>query len=400
MRSLLASVAAAVVLAACGGGGGGDDSEGVVPATEPSVQIFDQSTAPRKLSDWHVVFNDGKKLSLHSSAVPYDLNAALFSDYAFKLRAVYLPAGKQIGYTTDGGFDFPIGTIITKTFYYPRAANTDPDYAGVAQQAQVAQGDSIDLTANILVETRVLVLQPSGKWSGLPYVWDAAQQEATLQVGGQDVKLELKAADGSSRKFIYAVPNAQACQQCHATQSAGGAGILPIGPKARNLNKLYTYGTGKTENQLEHLDTLRLLAGYTGLASAPVNADWRDASQPIESRARAYLDINCAHCHSARGAAFQSGLLLDYDSVGKITTSTTKWGVCKSPLAYAGPGGLYRYDIEPGAADVSLLLYRLSTTTTGEVMPPISRKVNHADGIALIRDWINQIAMPPCDPVS
>lgn len=51
--------------------------------------------------------------------MPYDLNTPLFSDYAHKLRTVWMPAGAPANYTTDANFDFPVGTIISKTFYYP-----------------------------------------------------------------------------------------------------------------------------------------------------------------------------------------------------------------------------------------------------------------------------------------
>lgn len=388
------------LLASCGGGSSSTESPPVVvtspPAGDPAVKVFDQSTAPDKLSDWNFVFSDGKKMTLNKAVVPYDLNAPLFSDYSFKLRALYVPSGKQIGYKADGSLEFPIGTVITKTFYYPKASGTDASYMAVGRQSQTAQGDAIDLSSHQLIETRVLVLQPNGTWSGLPYVWDADQKDAKLKVGGADVKLELVGSNTANEKIVYGVPNAQSCQQCHATQSAGGQGILPIGPKTRNLNKTYAYSASLTKNQLVHWEELKLLSGFTGLANAPINADWHDSTQSLEARAKAYLDVNCAHCHSSRGAAFQTGLMLDIATVGTTSPSTTQWGVCKKPLAYGGPGAPYRYGIEPGQADVSLLLYRMSHTTTGDVMPVVGRHVNHSEGNALIRDWINQLTLPAC----
>jgi uncharacterized repeat protein (TIGR03806 family) len=388
------------LLVSCGG------SDNAVEATPPpvvptpptalEVKIFDQSTAPDKLSDWHLVLSDGKQLSLNKGVLPYDLNSALFSDYAFKLRAMYIPAGKQITYKTDGSIEFPIGSAIAKTFYYPKATGTDAAYSAVARQNQTAQGDSIDLANNLLIETRILVLQPNGTWSGLPYLWDTDQKDAKLKIGGADVKLELVGSTGANEKFVYGVPNAQSCQQCHSTQSAGGQGILPIGPKPRNLNKNYAYSATLSKNQLVYWDELKLLSGFTGIASAPVNADWRDVTQTIEARAKAYLDVNCAHCHSSRGAAFQTGLMLDIATVGTSSPSTSQWGVCKKPLAYGGPGGAYKYGIEPGQADVSLLAYRMSHTSTGDVMPVIGRHVNHTEGNTVVRDWINQLSLPAC----
>lgn len=389
------------LLTSCGGGdSAGTESPPVTvppkPAGDPAVKIFDQSTAPDKLSDWNFVFSDGKKMTLNKAVVPFDLNTPLFSDYSFKLRALYVPSGKQIGYKADGSLEFPIGTVITKTFYYPKASGTDASYTAVGRQSQTAQGDAIDLSSHQLIETRVLVLQPSGTWSGLPYVWDADQKDAKLKVGGADVKLELVGANTANEKIVYGVPNAQSCQQCHATQSAGGQGILPIGPKTRNLNKSYAYSASLNKNQLVHWDELKLLSGFTGLANAPINADWTDAKQSLEARAKAYLDVNCAHCHSSRGAAFQTGLMLDIATVGTSSPSTSQWGVCKKPLAYGGPGAPYQYGIEPGQPDVSLLLYRMSRTTTGDVMPVVGRHVNHSEGNALIRDWIKQLTLPAC----
>ena len=54
--------------------------------------------------------------------IPYDLNSALFSDYAEKYRFVKLPAGKPASYHDVDTFDFPVGTVIAKTFAYPRNA--------------------------------------------------------------------------------------------------------------------------------------------------------------------------------------------------------------------------------------------------------------------------------------
>ena len=389
--------AAAALVAACGGGGGSSTGSGtppVDPAGAP-VTIFDRTTAPSKLSAWHFVLSDGAKLTLNDGVVPYDLNTALFSDYAFKLRALYVPAGKQIGYKTDGTLDFPIGSAIMKTFYYPTATGTDAAYTGVARANQTVQGSSIDLSAYRLIETRVLVRQPDGTWTGLPYVWDADQKDATLKIGGASVALELVGGGGANEKFAYGVPNAQTCEKCHSTETSGGAGILPIGPKARNMNKSYAYDAATTKNQLVALDDLKLLSGFTGIATAPVNADWRDTTQTLEARAKAYLDSNCAHCHNPGGNASQSGLMLDYATVG-TTTTPSKWGVCKKPLAYGGPGAPYRYGIEPGQADVSLLLYRMQHTATADVMPAVGRHVNHTEANAMIGDWINSLTLAAC----
>src|SRR5580700_1766512 len=85
----------------------------------PAPVNFVAEGRPAKLSDWHVVSADGGFLTLNSGVVPYDLNTPLFSDYAHKLRTVWLPSGTSAKYDAKETFDFPVGTIITKTFYYP-----------------------------------------------------------------------------------------------------------------------------------------------------------------------------------------------------------------------------------------------------------------------------------------
>ena len=387
-----ALLATSALLISCGGGS--SDSSAVDTG---SIKVFDKYTAPANLSSWQFLLSDGQTLKLNAGAVPYDLNSSLFSDYTFKFRAIYVPQGKQIAYNADTTFDFPVGSVIMKTFYYPKAASSDPAFIGAQRIGhQTTQGESVDLTQNRLIETRVLVRQADGSWAGLPYVWNDDQKDAKLKTGGANVQVELVAADNSREQFKYSVPNAQACQQCHATANAGGNAILPIGPKARNMNKTYQYNNG-TKNQLVNLADLNLLAGLPGADNTPKNADWSDASQPLPERARAYLDVNCAHCHSTTGQALQSGLFLGFNVVNDPSASG-KWGVCKKPLAYAGPGLPYQYDIQPGKPDESILAYRMTHTDTEAVMPVIGRHVNHTEGDDMIRAWITQLPQAACQP--
>jgi hypothetical protein len=45
----------------------------------------------------------------------------------------------------------------------------------------------------------------------------------------------------------------------------------------------------------------------------------------------------------------------------------------------------------PGQADASILLHRMNSTEMGVAMPEIGRTSIHAEGVALIREWINQM---------
>src|SRR5205823_172324 len=87
-----------------------------------------------------------------------------------------------------------------------------------------------------------------------------------------------------------------------------GDTVTPIGPTSRNLNREFAYAAG-TENQLIHWSRQGALVGAPAPADAPRLPVWDDPSTgTLDSRARAWLEINCAHCHNPAGPARNSGL--------------------------------------------------------------------------------------------
>ncbi|MFZ6750862.1 SO2930 family diheme c-type cytochrome [Undibacterium sp. Ren11W] len=396
--SLCSAMLALSLLSACGSGNNSPTAASAVAASD--VKVFERTNAPDKLSSWNLLQSDGKLMKLNPATVAYDLNSTLFSDYASKLRAIYIPKGSKIAYNGNGAdpFDFPNGSVIVKTFYYPKATANDASYIGAqAVSHQTVQGDSIDLSKNHLIETRLLVKQADGSWLGLPYVWDEDQKDASLKIGGDVKQVELVAGDASHQKISYKVPSAQQCQQCHAITSAGGGALLPIGPKAHNLNKTYAYSAG-VKNQLDNLNDLGMLSGYISAATTPKAADWTDTTQTLDARAKGYLEANCAHCHSTSGQAQQSGLLLGFNQTANPLIDSVKRGICKKPLAYGGPGLPYQYDIVPGSPETSILLYRTSHTDSEAVMPVIGRSSTHVEANAMLSEWITTMAKAECSP--
>ncbi len=178
----------------------------------------------------------GNRLRLGHDVLPYDLNTPLFTDYAHKLRTVWLPPGTQAGYHGEEVFDFPVGTLLSKTFYYPVDASGQPalndDYS------TDFAADGLDLNTVRLIETRLLIRQPD-RWDALAYVWDDAQREARLEIAGEILRFE--AHDGASvRNLTYIVPTRDECRSCHVTDHTSGV-LEPIGTKARHLNKDYRH---------------------------------------------------------------------------------------------------------------------------------------------------------------
>jgi len=108
----------------------------------------------------------------------------------------------------------------------------------------------------------------------------------------------------------------------------------------------------------------------------------------LTARAKGYLDVNCAHCHSAKGFASISGLRLGF----YIDHTSYQYGICKQPPGWDGGAKGLDYDIVPGNAEHSILLYRQTLSEPKDRMPPIGRNLEHQEGVELIRQWIDSLA--------
>ena len=345
------------------------------------VTLHPADAPPALLSEWGIVFADGREFVLNEGVAPYDLNTPLFTDYALKLRTVWIPPGSSARYTTDGALDFPVGTIISKTFHYEKSDQWQRDNPTVVksdrESALNARGE-LDLEDVVLIETRLLVRYNDG-WRALPYVWNAAQTEATLEIAG-DYR-EIGFADGAEvDNVVYVVPDMNQCSGCHVTDHTARV-LQPIGPRAWQLNRGYAWW-GNAASQLENWAARGLLHGFEG--EAPAGVRWSDpGAASLEQRARAYLDANCAHCHNPSGAADTSALHLNIDA-----PLDRLYGICKPPVAVGRGSGDRPFDIFPGRPDDSILVFRMQHTDPAIAMPELGRSLVHTEGVQVVSDWI------------
>ena len=111
---------------------------------------------------------------------------------------------------------------------------------------------------------------------------------------------------------------------------------------------------------------------------------WDDNSQPLETRVRSYLDINCAHCHSDNGYCNYRPMRFAFN----LTDNRENIGVCVEPETQFIPNSDI---VKPNDTELSILYYRLSTTDESFRMPLLGRTINHDEGIELIEEWINSL---------
>ncbi|MGH8460854.1 MAG: parallel beta-helix domain-containing protein [Stenotrophobium sp.] len=347
----------------------------------------------------------------NGTGVPYDLNTILFSDYAEKFRFLFLPLDANGAvqkatyedhtncqtltiyncYTATLGF--PTGTVFVKTFGFTNGTTYKP------------------------VETRLLIkrVDASGNisWVGLPYEWqtDASGHltDAVLKLEGDslpetydydDPDPAVVDANGKRVHYkgtvaAYGIPNASACLQCHGGDDRE-PGAAPIGPKVRYMNKDHTYEDGSTLNQLTYLQQKGLLDLPDDPSKLEKMAKWNvpgsggdSANSPadVHHRVRAFLEVNCMHCHNPAGGAQNSGLSLDSFN----EPMDEGHGICKPPIAAGRAADVGNYDIQPGNASQSVLPYRVTSVQPGIRMPPLARTVQDAEFVTLADDWVNNV---------
>ncbi|MBM4364242.1 MAG: hypothetical protein FJ104_16305, partial [Deltaproteobacteria bacterium] len=265
----------------------------------------------------------------------------------------------------DVVWDFPVGAILVKTFSYLTDAR-DP-----------SKGER-------LLETRLLVHEPDG-WTARTYVWNEAQTEARLERAGLVLATSFIDPSGNPVTNDYLVPGENDCRACHGK----GDTTNTLGGKTLQLDRDHDYGAGPV-NQIEHLASLGLFAAAPPPASARTRLVDPFGSAPIFDRVRSYFDGNCSHCHQPGDLPGSlSGFWLDFASTEPATNVPANWGICKQPTSAGGATCGRQLDVVPGAPDDSVLLCRLEATDPKVRMPPLGRTLVHAEGVALLREWVS-----------
>jgi mono/diheme cytochrome c family protein len=167
--------------------------------------------------------------------------------------------------------------------------------------------------------------------------------------------------------------------RCHHSQ----VGTL----RALRLTQLA--GTFDGRDQLEALVEIGIVAWREGESSVVTNPYARldDESAPIEDRARAYLDTNCAACHQPGGNAGEASMDL------RRTTPLAMARLCDRAPNATFPGHENASLLKPGEPESSLISIRMKLTDAA-AMPPQRHSIDAA-GVRVVDAWIASLAACP-----
>lgn len=330
----------------------------------PSVNVDLSKVPHQKLSDYKFFEGDIKDQKPAVDVLIYEPASGLFTDYSLKKRFVWMPKGTKATYNSDVKvLELPVGAALIKNFYYNNVQNVNP--IGSAR----------------IIETRVMIRKSTG-WIFAEYVWNAEQTEAYLDMAGSNTSISWKNESGQLQTVEnYRIPSEQQCMTCHKSNEQP----IPIGIKPQNLNFNFAFNEGSKNQLLKWIEVGYLENSLPNSITSTVN--YTDVSQPLDLRVRSYLDINCAHCHQTNSHCDYRPMRFAFSE----TSTAANLGICVDTQDMSDFPAALKKIVNPKNSNRSMLYYRINTENESYRMPLLGRSEIHAEGVALIDQWINSL---------
>jgi cytochrome c553 len=320
----------------------------------------------RQLSETGLFANTAK-LAPAPGVIPYEVNVPGWHDGAASVHHLALPRETFLQPRPTKSWDLPNGAVLAQTL--------------------MLEGRRI--------ETRLLVKQQND-FAGYTYVWNSAQTDADLaDKSGADLDL----ADGRP----WRIPSRAECMMCHSREANFALTLhesqLNHGDQLARWERMdllrvdpATFARGRRgsegganvgqqqPNQRTSAASPLLPRNFEKLGRF---AAAHDAGASLEKRARSYLAVNCAHCHTVNGGGNSA---IEFD-----------WFVSLERMRAIGEppqhGDFELSDarvIAPGAANRSVIIPRVAMRGAGQ-MPPVGSRVPDAEGVRLLMEWIESL---------
>ena len=342
----------------------------------PNETVDTSRAFPRKLSETGLFVSTKDHLPA-AGVLPYEVIAPQWTDGGTKQRLVALPGNSTIEFEAvkfpyrggRDGWKFPDGAVLVET--HTLAMDTSDPNSGRR------------LETRILHQERIPGSESNGDqyWRGYTYVWNHEQTDAILLENprglDQTFTIKDKSAANGWRQQTWHFPGRTECMVCHTM-----AAKYVLGMQTLQVNRARQKGT--SANQLELLQSAGVFASALPKppSELPRLVDYRDTTESLHNRARAYLHANCAHCHRNGGGGNSDFFVMaSIDlSATKIVNAQPKHGSFFIPQArIVSQHDPYR----------SLIYYRMSTLGSGR-MPRLGSRVVDQLGLDLMHDWISK----------
>jgi putative heme-binding domain-containing protein len=313
-----------------------------------------------------------------AGVLPYRINAEGWADGAHFERFLAIPGAGRIELDESGNWKPPDGSVLARTV-----------------SLDVWEGDAAEPRPR-RVETQVLHRE-AGSWRPYTYIWDDDQADATLADAAgtrRTFSVPDRQEPAGRRTQVYRFAARTECVLCHNPWVEARTtvfGVQSASPLALSVAQLDRAGpaSAEGENQLRRLERL----GYFAQPSparrdqGPRLVDPYDADADLGARARAYLQVNCAHCHSQHSGgtaliALGAGLTLDETRTVDARPVQGTFGIDDARI------------IAPGEPARSVLYYRMAKLGPGR-MPRIGAHEVDPRGLRLIADWIAHLPGAP-----
>jgi uncharacterized repeat protein (TIGR03806 family) len=294
--------------------------------------------------------------------LPYEINLPFWTDGADKHRYLSIPLGKKIRVLGNGDWEMPVGTALVKTF-------------------------ALDAR---MVETRILLRRGGDgraeDWIALAYLWNEQQNDAELVNEFVNVRV-------AGRR--WQVPGG-GCDQCHVVDAT-----VTLGLENAQLNRDIIYpATQRNANQIATFAHLGLFEGEPppDAATLPRYPAIDNEEASLEERARAYLHVNCSHCHRPSNPCPFTDMR--FEQTLRDTRLCNQNEVVASIGRQVGIASGAR-PIAAGDPSRSLVLARMRALEPGMRMPLFGSLSVHDNGAALIQRWVEGLkscpegALPP-----
>jgi uncharacterized repeat protein (TIGR03806 family) len=288
--------------------------------------------------------------------VSYVVAAPGWTDGALAERMVALPGESCIQRKSATEWNFPEGAVLVQTL-------------SLGQHG-------VDAARSRRIETRLLTRQ-KGVWAGYSYLWNDAQDDATLApADGTEIHLPAGTAPQT-----WKVPSRTECMSCHSRQANF---VLGLSELQADCDQKYE---GVEMNQLAALEQQKVIEpinpSHSPARTRLVNP--YDAAQNLEARSRSYLHANCSSCHVEAGGGNARIRL----NIEQSREQMQLLDVFPQHQTFGLPAALL---IAPGDPQRSVLYARISRRGPGQMPPRGTHVVDH-QAVQLIHDWIAQL--PP-----